>query len=92
MMTPNIYDIIDTCLNIGKNIIFYLPRTTILPEFFEIMEKILKERKKNKIIFEKNKEFFVKNYDIFVDIHILNSANKIKAVLLVFGNNIEEEV
>jgi hypothetical protein len=73
-MSPNIYSIIKVCLSIGKKIIFYLPRTTMLTEFYNILDNIL------------NKNF------IFVDIHILNSANKIKAVMLVFGENIEEKV
>jgi hypothetical protein len=75
MMTPNIYDIIRTCLSIAKRIICYFPRTSLLTEFFEILDEILGPDSKS---------------HIYVDIHILNSANKIKAVMLVFGNELSE--
>ncbi len=86
-MTPNIQEIIKVCLNIGKKIIFYFPRTTLLTEFFEIMDEIIKERDNLKN--ESVKDISRKGY-IYTDIHILNSANKIKAVMLVFGNDIIE--
>ncbi len=74
MMKPNIFDIIRVCLSIAKNIIFYLPRTILLEEFYEILSSCL------------NKEFDI----IYTDIHILNSANKIKAIMLVFGQDINK--
>jgi hypothetical protein len=73
---PNIYDIIRVCLSMAEKIMFYLPRTLILTEFYEILEEITLEREK-------------KHLDIFIDIHILNSANKIKAILLIFGTDIK---
>jgi hypothetical protein len=74
MMKPSIFDIIRVCLSIAKNIIFYLPRTILLEEFYEILSTCL------------NKEFDI----IYTDIHILNSANKIKAIMLVFGQDINK--
>lgn len=56
---------------------FYLPRTLMLEEFFDIIDDILLERDK-------------KYNDIYIDIQILNSANKIKAILLIFGNDIKK--
>jgi hypothetical protein len=82
MITPNILDIIRVCLTIAKKIIFYLPRTIMLEEFFEVLEEMINKSKFNKSFWGKNL--------IYVDIHILNSANKIKAVMLVFGNNIND--
>ncbi len=74
-ITPNIYDIIRTCLSHAKNIIFYLPRTIKLDEFFEIIDNSVINNKEN---------------SLFIDIHILNSANKIKAILLIFGHSANE--
>ena len=74
MMKPSIFEIIRVCLSIAKNIIFYLPRTILLEEFYEILSTCL------------GKEFEI----IYTDIHILNSANKIKAIMLVFGQDINK--
>ena len=74
---PNIYQIIRVCLSIAPKIMFYLPRTLMLEEFFDIIDDILLERDK-------------KYNDIYIDIQILNSANKIKAILLIFGNDIKK--
>ncbi len=68
MMTPNIYQILKTCFSIANKIICYFPRTTLLEEFFDIIDDIC----------GKENEGF-----LFVDIHILNSANKVKAVMLI---------
>ena len=68
-MTPDIYKIITVCFSLANKIIFYLPRTTLLEEFFEIIDEIV----------GKDNDGFQ-----FVDIHILNSANKVKAVMLIF--------
>ena len=74
MMKPSIFEIIRVCLSIAKNIIFYLPRTILLEEFYEILSTCL------------GKEFEI----IYTDIHILNSANKIKAIMLVLGQDINK--
>jgi hypothetical protein len=79
-MTPNIYDIIKTSLNIAKNIIFYLPRTLILDELFEILSTIL------------NSENNGSGDRIFFDVHVLKSAKKIKALMIIFGNDIKEVI
>ena len=73
-MTPDISEIIKVCLRISKYIMFYVPRTLMLEELFEIISKIN----------GKNRLFF--------DIHILKSANKIKALLIIFGYDIEKKV
>ena len=78
LMTPNIYDIIKVSLNIAKNIIFYLPRTLLLDELFEILSTIL------------NSETPGNGDRIFFDVHVLKSAKKIKALMIIFGNDIKE--
>jgi hypothetical protein len=80
-MTPNIVDIIKVCLTLSKKLIFFLPRTTMLEEIFDLLAENLNGKNNS----ENNKY-------IFLDIHILNSANKIKAVMLVFGEKIEEVI
>ena len=80
MIVPNIYDIIKVCLNIGKKIIFYLPRTIIIGEIFEILHDVIKST--NQLKYPRD--------NMYLDIHILNSANKIKAVMLIFGNDPKE--
>ena len=73
-MTPDISEIIKVCLRITKYIMFYVPRTLMLEELFEIISKINgKDR-------------------LFFDIHILKSANKIKALLIIFGYDIDKKV
>lgn len=77
-MTPNVYDIIRTSLEIAPRIIFFLPRTLDIYELCEIIESILHE----------------KNIDIstiFFDIHVLKSASKIKALMIIFGVNINQQ-
>jgi predicted RNA methylase len=76
LMTPSIYDIIRVSLNVSKRIMFYLPRTLLLEELFEILSEIL------------NKTQSGSGDRIFFDVHILKSANKIKAQLIIFGNDI----
>lgn len=80
MITPNIYDIIRVCLKIGRKIIFYLPRTILLGEIFEILQDVVKSTNPNKYPID----------NMYLDIHVLNSANKIKAVMLIFGNDKKE--
>ncbi len=75
MIRPNIYEIIRVCLSIARNIIFYLPRTILLEEFYEILSNCLGKQ---------HSEI------IYTDIHILNSANKVKAVMLFFGPDINK--
>lgn len=71
-MTPNVYDIIRTSLEIAPKIIFFLPRTLDIYELCEIIETILKEKG-------------IDVGTIFFDIHILKSASKIKALMIIFG-------
>jgi hypothetical protein len=73
-MNPDIAEIIKVCLRISKYIMFYVPRTLMLEELFDIISKIN----------GKNRLFF--------DIHILKSANKIKALLIIFGYDIDKKI
>ena len=74
LMTPSIYDIIKMCLKISKFIMFYVPRTLLLEELFNIISEI------------------TGNDRIFFDVHILKSANKIKALLIIFGYDINDKI
>ena len=74
LMTPSINNIVKMSLKTAKKIMFYLPRTLILEELFDIIYEI------------------TKNDRIFFDIHILKSANKIKALLIIFGEDIDKKV
>lgn len=82
MITPNIFEIIRVCLSIGRKIIFYLPRTILIGEIFEILQDVVKST-------NREKDF---QSHMYLDIHILNSANKIKAVMLIFGNELKEVI
>ena len=73
-MNPNVFDIIKTSLAIAKKIIFFLPRTLQLEELYSIIEKV--QRQKNEVL-----------PDVIFDVHILNSANKIKALMIIFSND-----
>jgi len=77
MVYPNINLIVEKCLSFSEKIIFYLPRSIFLEEIFEIIESSIKEKEVE---------------SIYLDIHILNSANKIKAIMLVFGLNPQDKV
>ena len=73
-MKPDIFEIVKVCLRITNNIMFYVPRTLILDELFDIISKIKGINR------------------IFFDVHILRSANKIKALLIIFGYNIDKKI
>ena len=73
-MTPDISEIIKVSLKIVKYIMFYVPRTLMLNELFQIISQINK------------------NERLFFDIHILKSANKIKALLIIFGYDINKKI
>ena len=73
-MKPDIFDIVRVSLKVSKHIMFYVPRTLILDELFDIVSKIKGTNR------------------IFFDIHILRSANKIKALLIIFGYNIDKKL
>ena len=73
-MTPDISEIIKVCLRICKYIMFYVPRTLMLEELFDIISQINEKKR------------------LFFDIHILKSANKIKALLIIFGYDIDKKI
>ena len=74
LMKPDIFEIVKVCVRITKYIMFYVPRTLILDELFDIISKIKGINR------------------IFFDVHILRSANKIKALLIIFGYNIDKKI
>ena len=80
LMTPSIFDIVRVSLNVSKKIMFYLPRTLLLEELFDILSDIM------------NKNSDGSGDRIFFDVHILKSANKIKAQLIIFGNDIGNSI
>ena len=73
-MTPDISEIIKVSLKIVDYIMFYVPRTLMLKELFEIISEINNSER------------------LFFDVHILKSANKIKALLIIFGYHINEKI
>lgn len=78
-ITPNIIEIIKVSLKLAKKMIFYLPRNSSLEEFFEILYQVyVKEGIEQKFI--------------FADVQMLNSANKIKALLIIIGDEANEKV
>lgn len=78
-MTPNIVNIVRVSLSLAKNIIFFLPRTLLLDDLLEIIYSVQTEQK---LIID----------HIFLDVHILKSANKIKALMIIFGPDCNQEV
>ena len=70
MVRPDIHEIVKKSLSIGKNLMFYLPRTIDINELFEIIHSCNNEKL------------------IYLNVHILKSANKIKAILLLYGPSI----
>ena len=74
LMKPDIYDIVKVSLRVSKHIMFYVPRTLLLDELFDIVSKIKGTNR------------------VFFDVHILRSANKIKALLIIFGYNIDKKM
>jgi hypothetical protein len=79
LMTPNVYDIVKTSLKMAKNIIFYLPRTLLLDELFSIIKTVYSE-------------MGIKTDRIYLDVHALKSANKIKALMLILGHDVNADV
>jgi hypothetical protein len=78
-MKPNIYDIVKKSLLIAKNVIFYLPRTLLLDDLFDIIKTVYSE-------------MGIKTDRIYLNVQVLRSANKIKAVLLILGHDINNDV
>jgi hypothetical protein len=74
-MTPNVFDIIKTSLQIAPKIIFFLPRTLHLEDLYQIIKSV-------------QDEMNIGKRDILFDVHILNSANKIKALMIIFSNDL----
>jgi len=75
---PDIEKILDTSFNLSENIILYLPRNIEIQELISLIFQSYERLK-----FKKGKEF---DRTLFCDIHILNSANKTKALLVLIGD------
>lgn len=74
MVTPDITEIVKKSLQIGKNIMFYLPRNIDIMELGEILFSV------------------TSNPNIYLDIHLLESANKLKAILLIYGYDLNSSI
>ena len=72
-MNPDVDKIIEKSLKFSKNIIFYLPRNTDLEELGNLLNKYDKE------------SIHSVNNTILFDVKYLNSASKIKAILILYG-------
>ena len=72
-INPDVEKIIEKSLSFSKNIIFYLPRSTDLVELANLLSKYDKEG--------------IQSVDntILLDVKYLNSASKIKAILILYG-------
>ena len=78
MMHQSIYDIIKTSLKISRNIIFYLPKNLNLIELFKVITKI------------KNEEYENSGNNLNFDVRVLKCGTKIKTLLILFGQSIQE--
>ena len=72
-MNPDIEKIIEKSLLLSENLMFYLPRNTDLEELANLLYKYNKDSIKNL------------NNTILFDVKYLNSASKIKAILVLYG-------
>lgn len=77
-MYPDITEIVRVSLTLADNILFFVPRNLDLDELFEICSDIKNEIEENS------------GKKLFFDIKILKSNNKIKALLIIFGQNVNE--
>ena len=77
-MYPDISKILRVSLNIADNILFFLPRNLDLDELFFLCSKAKNEIEKNT------------GNNLFFDIQVIKSNNRIKALLIIFGHNINQ--
>ena len=70
---PDIETIISHSLQLSQNLMFYLPRNTDIEELVGLLYKCGKEEIKNN------------DNTIYLDVQYLHSANKIKAILILYG-------
>ena len=77
-MYPDITEIVRVSLNVADNILFFLPRSLDLDELFGICSDV-----KNEIKEKSGKQ-------LFFDIQILKSNDRIKSLLIIFGQNVNE--
>lgn len=80
LMTPDIFEIVKVSLSIAKKILFYVPRNLDIEELLEVVSTI-----KNK--FEKGT-----GDKLCFDFKILKSNSKIKALLIIFGYELDEMI
>jgi hypothetical protein len=79
-ITPNIFDIIKISIKLAEKLIFYLPRNSSIDEFCEVLSQVYLDNNYNEYSF------------VFLDIQMLSSANKIKALLIILGDETTEKV
>lgn len=77
-MYPDITEIVRVSLNVADNILFFLPRNLDLDELFGICTDV-----KNEIKEKSGKQ-------LFFDIQILKSNGRIKSLLIIFGQKVNE--
>ena len=77
-MTPDIVEIVKVSLSIAKKILFYLPSNLNLDELFDICWQVKNQIKENS------------GKNLFFDIKILKSNDRIKTLLIIFGENIND--
>lgn len=92
LMTPNIIDIVKVSLKIAKNIIFYLPRTLVLEDLIDILVNCITENNNKNELYNTNLLTNNQLEKIYLDVHILKSANKIKALMIIFGTEVDNEI
>ena len=75
-MYPDINKILNISLNVADNILFFLPRNLDLDELFDLCSNAKNEIEKNS------------GKELFFDIQIIRSNNRIKALLIIFGHDV----
>ena len=91
-MTPNIIDIVKVSLKIAKYIIFFFPRTLVIEDLIDILYSCIMENNSKGELY--NNDLMSNNIleKMFLDIHILKSANKIKALMIIFGHDCDSSI
>ena len=77
-MYPDIDKILRVSLNVADNILFFLPRNLDLDELFDLCSNAKNEIEQNS------------GKNLFFDIQIIKSNNRIKALLIIFGHDVNQ--
>jgi predicted RNA methylase len=81
---PDISEIIKTSLEISQNLIFYLPRNTDIQELFSLISDVISQNEKIYSKYKDDDDEF--DPTLYAEVQMLNSAGKVKAILVLFGN------